>query len=639
MTKKNILPQSLALNTLFKYWKFDSFRPVQSEVVDTLLKGENLIALLPTGAGKSICFQVPGIAREGLTLVISPLVALMEDQVSQLQKRGIRAIFLHSGMHRYEIDRELDNVIYGNYDFLYISPERIHSEFFIARAPKMNLSLIAIDEAHCISQWGHDFRPSYTQLDILRTMFPKVPVGAFTATATKETLQDIRTYLGLEKAKVFRKSFAKENLSYTIIKSTEKARELFYLLERFKGSGIIYVRNRKYAENLAEDLYRESYSADYYHAGLSYQMRQKKQQAWISGENQIIVSTNAFGMGIDKADVRWVIHMDLPSSLEEYYQEAGRAGRDGKMAYAVMIYDDKDEQRSFEKLELSQVNHLVVNDMYDKLNRFLGIPMGGGFQQTIDFNLNDFSKEFNVAITQIIAVLKVLKDAGILIYTDSIFNPSTLFFKADREHILRSESRESPLYQFILTLVRHYEGTFSYPVKINEEVIARITGTDYKTTIQNLVKINALGLGVYKPRNDSPQITFLTDRTEARSLNVDYNSLDKLYENRSNKLEQLIAFIHTKECRETFILKYFGEMNSAKCDQCDICKGSANDSFTSKELHELHGFLIKKLKTSISIFDLLHWWPLNKRTKVLSMLSILENEKKIQLVNREIKLL
>lgn len=625
-----------ARQILQKYWSYPDFRPLQEEIVNEIIKGHAVIGLLPTGAGKSICYQVPGIVRPGLTLVISPLVALMEDQVSQLQERGIKAIFLHGGMHKREIDQGLDNAIYGEYDFLYMAPERIQSELFQARIHKMNLSLIAIDEAHCISQWGHDFRPSYLKIDSLQEHFPDVPFVAFTATATKETLEDIQSFLPLKKAQLFRQSFAKENLSYSVLRTTDKVKELYYILDRMKGSGIIYVRNRQMTEHISKVLAKQGHQVDFYHAGLAYEVRRKKQMDWIKNPASIIVSTNAFGMGVDKANVRWVIHMDIPTSLEEYYQEAGRAGRDGEDAFGVLIFDDKDVENSFKKMELGQVNHTVINEVYAKLNQFLRIPIGGGQEEWFDFDINLFCKYAEISILQVQAAFKILEEAGILFTTDSFFRPSTLHFEVAKESLFRSTSK-SAFHAFVTTVIRTYEGLFSHPVKISEEKIARLTNLTIAQVTEFLLKVNQLEMGVYQPRTDLPQIKFAFPRFEAKSINIDYARINKQYDTNWKKLHAMIEYIESDRCRELHILEYFNERNARKCGHCDLCRGSGNTEFSTKELSKLKSYLEQKVEGDIDLFDVLHWWPFNKRTKVLHMLSVLENEKKITINHSKLK--
>ena len=627
------------VEVLAKYWSYDSFRKPQAEIINQILAGENVIGLLPTGAGKSICFQVPGIMREGFTLVISPLVALMEDQVYQLKKRGIKAEFLHSAMHKSDIDRVLDNVIYGDYQFLYVSPERILTEFFQARAHKMNLSLIAIDEAHCISQWGHDFRPSYLRLAELQGIFPNIPIAAFTATATKNTLKDIKEYLGIDSSSVFRKSFAKENLSYTVIKTAYKIRELLYVLGRVKGSGIIYVRSRRITEELTKELTLHGYSVDFYHAGLSYKRRKAKQEKWLQGQTKIMISTNAFGMGIDKSDVRWVIHMDIPPSIEEYYQEAGRAGRDGEKSHAIMIYDEKDESNSYEQLELSQVNNKDVNQIYDLICRYLRIPIGGGFLEAFAFDISDFSKGHKIALKKVLAVISQLELAGIVITTDSIYSPSTLMLKSSREQQYGSNETNTEFQQFLLSLARNYEGLFTHYVKIGEEKIARFSKLSISKVNKYLKSIHELGIGIYQERSELPQLIFQTNRVEARSLAVDYVKLNKLYENRWEKQEAIMSFLTSQSCRERNILRYFDEKSTKNCGRCDVCKGSLKEDFKQQELQELTAYLKKKITIGVDLFDVLHWWPHNRRKKVMAMSALLENEKVISLKGRKIAFL
>lgn len=637
--QSKILSIENAYKVLKKYWNYDSFRPPQKEIISAILDSKNVIGLLPTGAGKSVCFQVPGIVREGLTIVISPLIALMEDQVSQLQKKGIKATFLHSAMTYKEIDIELDNAIYGNYQFLYVSPERLHAEMFLARRDKMKLSLIAIDEAHCISQWGHDFRPAYLKILEFTSHFKSIPISAFTATATAKTVADIKQYLGLQKAELFTKSFVKENLSYTFIKTTDKINELLFILEKIEGSGIIYVRNRKLAESLSSILNMKNLKTDFYHAGLSYLERQKKQKSWMEGDSRIVISTNAFGMGVDKADVRWVIHVDIPNSIEEYYQEAGRAGRDGQKAYAITLYDDKDHENSLKNMELSQINHLDINFIYEKLCVFFNIAMGDLIDEALHFDINLFCKEYKLPLHKVLAVLKALEQAEIIQTTESLYRPSTLFLNQSRETYLPQKSQYSDFQNFLLSIIRNYEGLFTQSTKIGEEKLARLSNLDVKQVVIYLNKLNELEMGIYVPRSSKPSIQFLTVRTEAKSLSIDYKRIDTIYDNAWEKLEFMLDLLKSNTCREQKILAYFGEISKKNCGRCDICKGSAIVEFDSSELSAFLNFIQKKLKSEMIIFDFLHWWPHNKRRKVLHMLTVLENEKKIRIANNKISLL
>jgi len=605
-------------------------------VIDHIVSGQDCIALLPTGAGKSICYQVAGLLREGLTIVVSPLIALMLDQVENLKKRGISAVCLHGGMHRADIDRELENAIYGKYDFLYLSPERLQTEIFQARRERMNLSLIAIDEAHCISQWGHDFRPSYLTLDKLKEWFPSVPISAFTATATNSTLKDIKKYLQLEKATVYRKSFAKENLSYTVIKSTEKKAELLYLLRRLSGAGIIYARNRRKCESIASFLLDNSYEADYYHAGLDHEKRTLKQKNWTEGKTQIIVSTNAFGMGIDKSDVRWVIHIDIPPSIEEYYQEAGRAGRDGKMSHAIHIYDDKDIEMSISNMKLTQVDNHIINSIYEKLHLFYNIPLGGGEGESYDFDLNAFSRSHKIPLFRTLSAVKVLMDYRLIYVSESFFKPSTLQFHISRERIIREQSGSS-YYPFLLALLRNYEGLFNYPTKISEEKIMRIMESDYRSVVNNLERINAMELGEYSPRKTVPQIKFEQPRYEAKSLPIDYSKLLLLNENKQVKLDAQLQFMTEDTCRERRILSYFDEKSSKNCGRCDICLNAHKAAFDHKEVQSFYSYLKERIDKELSLVEVLHWWPYNKRRKTLAMLSFLENEGKLVIENRKLR--
>ena len=406
---------------LKQYWGFDSFRPLQEDIIQSVLDGKDTLALLPTGGGKSICFQVPALVKEGICIVISPLIALMKDQVYNLQKRGIAAVAIFSGMHYKDIDRILDNCIYGNTKLLYLSPERLTSDLVRERIKKMKVSLIAVDEAHCISQWGYDFRPPYLQIAEIREYLPKVPIMALTATATPEVVKDIQEKLEFKRGEVFQQSFLRENLAYVVLEEEGKMEKLFKVLTGVRGSGLVYVRNRRKTKEIAMFLKKYRITADYYHAGLTNEERSQKQEAWINDKIRIIVATNAFGMGIDKPDVRVVVHMDLPDSLEAYFQEAGRAGRDGQKSYAVLLYNQGDKLDLERRFELSFPPLKEVRLTYQALGSYLQLAVGSGEGESYDFDLVEFSRVYGFSTVKTFNCLKVLERAGWIALSESIY--------------------------------------------------------------------------------------------------------------------------------------------------------------------------------------------------------------------------
>lgn len=624
---------------LKKYWNYPDFRGRQADVIQAILSGNDLLALLATGAGKSICYQVPSMLHDGITLVISPLVALMVDQVEQLISRGIPAIALHSGMQRNEIDRELDNAIYGSTKLLYVSPERLHTEIFKARVSKMNVKLVAIDEAHCISQWGHDFRPAYTQLDCLKEYFPNAPICAFTATATKQTRKDIVEQLALHNPTVIQETFAKPNLIYINLSSMDKWNEFLLLIQRLEGHGLVYVNNRKQCERYATQLKAMGYAAEYYHAGLSYKQRSEIQQDWYAGKYPIIFCTNAFGMGIDKSDLRWVIHLDVPSSIEAYYQEAGRAGRDGETAFSIVLFNPSDIRNAVKQFEIKRLNYTIVNQIYEQICSFLNIPLGSGQGEQYDFDLDLFCQKYKLPRAQVLEVLKLFEEHELISLSESMFQSSSLLLGASFHQYFNAQARKTDFSEFLTILIRSYDGLFTQFVKISEERLARNTSIDLKQVIKYLRAIEDLGLGTYNARSEALQCTFLAPRTEAKSLPIDYKKVDERYYSNYKKLEAVCSYVESETCRESSILQYFGETARQDCGHCDVCKGSQKDDFTTQDLEACLSFLKKQNRRDIPVFECLHWWPMNKRKKILGMLSVLDQEERIRISNNVIQVI
>jgi ATP-dependent DNA helicase RecQ len=459
---------------LTKYWGYTNFKPLQEEIIKSIASGRDTLGLMPTGGGKSLTFQVPALAHEGICLVITPLIALMKDQVNRLKSLDIKALAIHTGMTREEIEIAIDNCIYGNYKFLYVSPERISSPLFIAKAPRLNLSLVAIDEAHCISQWGYDFRPSYLKISLLRDIISeKVPFLALTASATLPVVEDIIKNLKFRDKNILRTSFERKNISYLVRTVDDKGSYLINALHKFKGSGIIYVRSRKRCKEIAEMLVSNNISADFYHAGLPNELRDKKQKTWTEGKTRIIVSTNAFGMGIDKSDVRFVIHWDIPDSIETYFQESGRGGRDGKQAYAVLLYSQEDKKRVTDSIKHKFPPIEKIKDIYDALCNFLQIPVGGGKNSVYDFNMSSFVTKFKLPVIETYNSLTFLQKEGYIEFTEEINNPSRIHFVIGRDDLYKFQVANESFDGFIKLLLRAYSGLFTEFVPVNEEALAK----------------------------------------------------------------------------------------------------------------------------------------------------------------------
>jgi len=560
-------------NILTRYWGYSSFRPLQEEIISSVYNGKDTLGLLPTGGGKSITFQVPALAMEGICLVITPLIALMKDQVHNLKRRGIKAIALHSGMSREEIDIAIDNCIYGDFKFLYLSPERLNTHIFRARIDKMNVNMIAVDESHCISQWGYDFRPSYLKIHELRDLLPGVPVLALTATATPKVVEDIMNKLGFPEENVFRKSFERKNLTYRVDMGEDKNRRLLNYCSELKGSGIVYVRNRKKTREIADFLRSHKISADYYHAGLSHEMRATKQEQWQLGKIRVIVSTNAFGMGIDKPDVRIVAHVDLPDSPEAYFQEAGRAGRDEKPALAVLLFNQSDKRESLKRIANNFPEIKKVKEIYHALGNFLQVPLGAGKGQSYDFIFSDFLSmyKFNALIAH--SAMRILQREGYIELSDEINNPTRIHFKTDRDELYKFQVSNSRFDGFIRLLLSSYSGLFSSYVSIDENLLARRAGLKRENITIYLNLLSRSGVIDYIPKKRNPVITYTEERLDFRGLYFSADSYAFLKDRYTEKLNAMIDYAEsTTRCRSSILLDYFGEKNAQRCGQCDVCK-------------------------------------------------------------------
>lgn len=557
---------------LIRYWGYNDFRPVQEDIIKSVAAGHDTLGLLPTGGGKSLTFQVPTLAGDGMCLVVTPLIALMKDQVEKLIQKGIKAMALHSGLTREEIDIGLNNAIYGNFKFLYVSPERLTTDIFRIRLPQMNLSLVTVDEAHCISQWGYDFRPSYLKIADLREQIPDIPFLALTATATGKVIDDIQEKLKFRAKNVLRASFQRENLVYTVKHVEDKDRYLLDLLHQLNGSGIVYARSRKKTRDLSNYLKQEKISCDYYHAGLPQESRSQKQSEWMTGHTRVIIATNAFGMGIDKPDVRFVIHMDIPDSIEAYFQEAGRAGRDGKTAHAVLLYSPSDEKIVEQRVRMNYPEIDEIKQIYRAIGNYYQVPVGTARNQVFDFNVADFAARYKLSIMTIYSSLKFMQMEGYLELTEEIYNPSKLKFLVNRDELYKFQIANIDFDAFIKLILRTYTGLFTDYVTIYEGSLANQAKVKPELIIQYLKRLSSMGIIRYIPQKKTPVIIFTEERLDVKSLHISKEHyLDRKREY-TDRLDTLMEYASGRNrCRSLFLLAYFGEKGRDKCGQCDVC--------------------------------------------------------------------
>lgn len=556
---------------LKRYWGYDGFRPLQDEIITSVLNGNDTLALLPTGGGKSICFQVPAMVKEGICIVVSPLVALMKDQVEGLKAKGIEAVAIYAGMGKREIDILLDNCIYGKIKFLYLSPERLLSELVRVRISYMNVNLIAVDEAHCISQWGYDFRPPYLKVSEIREIHPDVPVLALTATATRFVRNDIVEKLRFKQPNVFVQSFTRKNLSYVVMDDEDKYKKLIGITSKVKGSGLVYVRNRRETAEVAAFLRRNGIAADFYHAGVEKDERFKRQEDWKRNRIRIMVATNAFGMGIDKPDVRFVVHLDLPDSLEAYYQEAGRAGRDGFKAYAVLLANKSDQLSLKAKYTDSFPSVDEIKKVYHYLGNYFQLAYGAGEGLTFGFDLADFCKRFNVGVIKAMAALKFLEHDGYLTLSENIFLPSRVLFIVGNEDVYRFQIENAGYDGLIKAILRSYGGAFDQYVKISEADIAGKIRASFKDVVRHLNTLQELGLLSYLPQSDQPQLQYLRPRLDFNHMDIDVKYIAQRKQIQTDQVNAVLAYAEKKECRSVQLLAYFDEPGSDKCGICDVC--------------------------------------------------------------------
>lgn len=620
------------LQILKKYWGYDQFRSLQSDVIDSVMAGKDTVALLHTGAGKSVCYQVPAMCLPGKTLVISPLIALMQDQVDALNKKGIRAKAVYSGLKYQQLDLILDNFMNGPLKILYVSPERLQTDIFLERFKKANISLIAVDESHCISQWGHDFRPAYHEIKALREWHPNVPIIAVTATATPKVVEDITEKLEMVKPNILTSTFERENLSFTVMLLEDKMDKLNDFLSKMKGSGIIYMRSRKKVEQLAAFLNKDLEGNDiasYYHGGLNMKTRMRVQREWIENKMRIIVCTNAFGMGVDKPDVRFVVHCDIPPSLEEYYQEAGRAGRDGEPSHAVSIINFGDIVK-LQQYHLSSYPTLeYLETVYNRLCSHLKIGYGSGAGESFDLSLEEFCNKYRYHIGKVFNCLNIMEREGWLFLNQAMRKPSQIVFTTDKGRISLSSRNKDVKSKMILHFIRKYEGIFMDFVTIDEGKLANELNISLPKLIQELKVMDRESILAYRPASEDPRIIFLMDRPAPKSFAIDEPRYLAREANAAMKMRAVQEYMTSFNCRQQTILTYFGE-EKPPCGRCDICRGSKVKLYTEEEKFALLVHIRKIAKNGLVHCDsYLMMWPHNKQNKAFAILQQLHIEKEI----------
>ncbi len=594
LQKKSIAGIGDPAEILSLYWGFSRFRPLQEEIILSVLRGEDTLALMPTGGGKSLTFQVPALAMKGICLVITPLIALMKDQVDQLVRRGIKAVAIHSGMTRQEIDITLNNCIFGGVKFLYVSPERLGTEIFRTRLADMPVNLIAVDEAHCISQWGYDFRPSYLEIHRIRESLPAVPVLALSATATPEVCDDIQEKLAFPEKNIRTMSFDRGNLAYLVHPTEDKVRTLTGLVLGTEGSGIIYTRNRKRCRELALHLKEAGIAADYYHAGLSQEQRDLRQQQWAGNRFRVMVATNAFGMGIDKSDVRFVIHTDLPDSPEAYFQEAGRAGRDGLESKAVLLYSRSDRKVAEQRIAINFPGIPQVRKVYKALCNFLQIPLGSGRGHSYDFDFGAFLQRYKLSATVTHSAIRILESEGYLSLTEAFYNPSRVRFLVERDELYQFQVRHAELDDFIKLLLRSYSGLFTQYARIDESVLSRRTGLPKEKIYSYLKALSARKIIHYIPRKELPVVTFLEERLDDRNLLISTEKYRFRRERYILRSREMLRYASSEKfCRNQFLLSYFGQTDTSRCGRCDVCLPARGLEPADGEFREIAGIIFR----------------------------------------------
>ena len=617
---------------LLKHWGYSHFRPLQEEIINSVLAEKDTLALMPTGGGKSICFQVPTLAQEGICIVISPLIALMKDQVENLKAKNIKAVAITSGMSKQEIDIAFDNCVYGGYKFLYVSPERLETDIAKLRIQKMKVNLIAVDEAHCISQWGYDFRPSYLKIAELRELHPKIPLLALTATATPEVTKDIQQKLFFKKENLLKKSFERKNLAYMVLKEEDKMNRLLKIANKISGTGIVYVRNRKKTQLIAEFLQMNKISSDFYHAGLDSHMRDAKQEAWIQNKTRVIVCTNAFGMGIDKPDVRFVVHMDLPDCLEAYFQEAGRGGRDEKKSFAILLYNDSDVRDLKDNFKNNFPPLDEIKKTYQALANYFQIPVDAGKGTTHEFDQSDFCSRYKLNHLIAFNCLKFLEKEGYIVLSDGFHQPSRIHFLVNKEQLYKFQVENIQYDELIKLLLRSYSGLFDGFVKISETEIAKRSERTFEQVKKFLLELQKQEILSYAPQTELPQLTFLTERVDAKEIHISQENLQKRKEKAKERVDWMLHYVETKtKCRSQILLSYFGETDSYRCGVCDFCLERNKLELSNLEFETVTEQVKKLLeKNSLSLQSLVNSVKNSKEDKTIKVVQwLIDNEKLI----------
>ena len=607
------------------YWGYDNFRGIQEDIIRSIGSGRDTLGLMPTGGGKSITFQVPAMAKDGLCIVITPLIALMKDQVRNLRDRGIKAVAIYSGMTREEIIIALENCIFGNYKFLYISPERLDTEIFRIKLRSMKVSMITVDESHCISQWGYDFRPAYLKISEIRNLLPDVPVLALTATATPEVVNDIQQRLAFKEENVFRMSFERKNLAYIVRRTESKQEELLHILKHVQGSAIVYAHNRKRTKEYAQLLNEKGITATFYHAGLNNETKDQRQKSWVKGETRVMVATNAFGMGIDKPDVRLVVHVDIPDSPEAYFQEAGRGGRDGEKAYAVLLYARSDKATLKKRISDTFPEKDYIRTVYEHLNYYYQMAMGDGLGCTREFNIDEFCRNFKHFPIQVDSALKILTRAGYLEYTDEQDNNSRLIFTLTKEELYRIHETSPETEKLINVILRSYTGVFTEYAYINEETLSMRTGMTRQQVYDTLISLTRRHILHYIPGKKTPYIIYTRERQEADRLIFTKEVYEDRKESFIRRIEAMTEYAETEDkCRSRMLLLYFGEKNEHNCGQCDVCLSSHSSGIKQGVFDEISRAIEETLKekdmTTSALMEKLESYDKENVTKVLSYL-------------------
>ena len=623
---------------LKQYWGHDQFRPMQESIIESVLSGKDTLALLPTGGGKSICFQVPAMATEGLCLVISPLIALMKDQVENLRKKGITAFAIYSGLNRREVINILKLATNSNCKFLYVSPERLETNLFKEYLPALDINLIAVDEAHCISQWGYDFRPPYLRIAALREELRGIPVLALTASATPAVQKDICEKLAFKTENIFRRSFERPNLSYSVFTVDSKINKITDILQKVPGSSIVYCKSRRRTKEISDLLNLQGIKADFYHAGLTQEQRSSKQENWIRNTIRTIVCTNAFGMGIDKPDVRLVIHADVPDCLENYYQEAGRAGRDEKKSYAVLLYTDKEleELKALPDTRFPTVENIRL--VYQSLMNYLQVPAGSGAGSYYDFDMTDFVNKFRLDAQLAMFGIKALEQEELLSFNEQIFLPAKLQFVTGKNYLYEFETSYPDLEPLIKNLLRNYEGVFDQHAFIHERSIASALRQDEATVIRDLKRLHAATIIEYIPQKDTPQVFLIMNRVKMEDLRIDVLSIEKRKKQFIDRIDTMIRFVlEKKQCRSQVIAAYFGDEGLKPCGVCDNCLNQQNKGLSTEEFEKIQTVLMQALQErSISATELLQPFTGTKKEKAWRVLEFLQAENRVNVDERGI---